>query len=280
MNRIVLILLATSLAGLLGGSAHAETETRGLECLKSARFLAPIDSPDYRKYAPDRDVQPLHLALDVTPDFKQRTIAGQATLRFQPLIKPVSEVKLDAVDLNVASVTSTEKIQGYQVANDMLTITFATPVPPDKQVSVTITYSAEPKEGIYFRTPEMGYKPGDTHLFSQGEEIEARHWYPCFDSPNEKFTSEVTCRVPGRHDGDFEWPAGLAREGPGHRAWRLSLVAGTASRQLPDYPGGGLFQEAGGQAQRRAPGISTRRRPKSNEAANSFRDTQRHHGLF
>jgi aminopeptidase N len=42
----------------------------------------------------------------------------------------------------------------------------------------------------------MGYKEGDTHLFTQGEAIEARHWYPCFDAPNEKFTSEITCRVP------------------------------------------------------------------------------------
>jgi aminopeptidase N len=196
MNRDVQILLAASLAGCLTSHVRAETETSSLECLKSARFLAPIDSPDYRKYAPDREVQPLHLALDITPDFKQRTIAGQATLRFQPLVKPVQEVKLDAVDLNVASVTSTEKIQAYQAADDKLIITFAASIPPDKQVSVTITYSAEPTAGIYFRTPEMGYKEGDTHLFSQGEEIEARHWYPCFDSPNEKFTSEVTCRVP------------------------------------------------------------------------------------
>jgi aminopeptidase N len=42
----------------------------------------------------------------------------------------------------------------------------------------------------------MGYKEGDTELFSQGESILARHWYPCFDSPNAKFTSEVTCRDP------------------------------------------------------------------------------------
>jgi len=192
----VQILLAASLAGFLTGYTRAENEASGLECLKRASFLAPIDSPDYRKYAPDRVVQPLHLALDITPDFKQRTIAGQATLQFQPLAKPVQEVKLDAVDLNVASVTSTEKIQAYQVADDKLIITFASSIPPDQQVSVTITYSAEPTAGIYFRTPEMGYKEGDTHLFSQGEEIEARHWYPCFDSPNEKFTSEVTCRVP------------------------------------------------------------------------------------
>jgi aminopeptidase N len=196
MNRVVQILLAASFVGFPTSDTRAENEASSLECLKSARFLAPIDSPDHRKYAPDREVQPLHLALEVTPDFKQRTIAGRATLQFQPLVKAVQEVKLDAVDLNVVSVTSGEKIQGYQVADDKVVITFADPIPPDKQVSATITYSAEPTEGLYFRTPEMGYQEGDTHLFSQGEEIEARHWYPCFDSPNEKFTSEVTCRVP------------------------------------------------------------------------------------
>src|SRR5581483_8292195 len=44
---------------------------------------------------------------------------------------------------------------------------------------------------------ELGYDPRDEALFSQGEAIEARRWYPCFDAPNEKFTSEVTCHVPG-----------------------------------------------------------------------------------
>jgi aminopeptidase N len=196
MKRAIQILLAASLTVNLARHALAEEEETGLACLKRAGFLAPIDSPDHRRYAPDHDVQPLHLALDVTPDFKQRTVTGQATLQFQPVAKPVREVKLDAVGLNVASVSCSESIQAYQVTEDKIIITFAKPVPPDRQVSATIVYSAEPTEGLYFRTPEMGYKPGDTHLFSQGEEIEARHWFPCFDSPNEKFTSEVTCRVP------------------------------------------------------------------------------------
>ena len=65
-----------------------------------------------------------------------------------------------------------------------------------KEASVTIAYRAEPTQGLYFRTPEMGYKAGDTHLYTQGEPTEARHWYPCFDAPNEKFTSEIVCRVP------------------------------------------------------------------------------------
>ena len=192
MNKTTCLLLL----GLTLFSASAKTETETIQCLKSSTFLAPADSPDHLKYAPDREVQVLHLALEVTPDFKQRTVAGKAVWQFKPLIKPLRELRLDAVDLTVESVTSPEKIEAFQAADQNLIITFAEPIPADKQVSVTVAYHAEPTQGLYFRTPEMGYKTGDTHLFSQGEEIEARHWYPCFDSPNEKFTSEVTCRVP------------------------------------------------------------------------------------
>src|ERR1043166_424048 len=196
MNRLLSALLPVSILFLLTTVVRAENEEDKIYCTKSANFLVPIDSAEYRKYAPERDVQVLHLALEVTPDFKQRTIGGKTTLRFKTMAKPVQELKLDAVDLNVQTVESTEKVQHYQVAGEKLVITFAAPIPADKEAAVTITYSAEPKQGLYFRTPEMGYKQGDTHLFSQGEAIQARHWYPCLDSPNMKATSEVTCHVP------------------------------------------------------------------------------------
>jgi aminopeptidase N len=195
MKNIFHLIVSIALICLAAAPVRAD-DAAAIECIKSATFLAPPDSPDHLKYAPDREVEVLHLALDITPDFKQRTIEGKATLQFKPIIKPVQEIKLDSVDLNIDSVTSTEKIQGYQVTDDKLVVTFAGPIPAGKEADVTVTYHAEPTLGLYFRTPEMGYKEGDTHLFSQGEEIEARHWYPCFDSPNEKFTSEVTCRVP------------------------------------------------------------------------------------
>ncbi len=189
-------IICVAFACLFTAVARAETETVLIECVKSASFLAPMDSPDHRKYAPDRTVQVLHLALDVTPDFKRRTVAGTAAWTFKPRIKPVRELKLDAIDLKVQSVTATEKLQSYQVTAESVIVTFAEPIPPDRETSLTITYQAEPANGLYFRTPEMGYKEGDTHLFSQGEQTEARYWYPCFDSPNELFTSEMTCRVP------------------------------------------------------------------------------------
>ena len=196
MNRLQFALLPVTIVLLLTTAVRAENEESKIYCTKSAAFYAPLDSPEYRKYAPEREVQVQHLALEVTPDFKQRTIEGKTTLRFKPMAKAVQELKLNAVDLNVRSVDSTEKVQHYQVSGENLVITFAAPIPADKDVTLTIAYSAEPKQGLYFRTPEMGYKQGDTHLFTQGEAIQARHWYPCLDAPNMKASSEVTCHVP------------------------------------------------------------------------------------
>ena len=149
-----------------------------------------------RQYAPDRDFDLLHLRLDVTPDFQRRTIAGTATLRLQPNARPLREVRLDAVDLNIQSVTATAPVQAWQSTTNQLVVTFQEPLPAGRETSVTITYDAEPRAGLYFRTPEMGYREGEAHLFTQGEAITARHWYPCFDSPNERFTSEIICHVP------------------------------------------------------------------------------------
>src|SRR5438445_37776 len=196
MQKLSHLFVATALVSFWATIAYPEETATRIECAKSAHFLAPPDSPDHRKYAPDREVEVLHLALDVTPNFQQRTVRGQATWQFKPILKPVRELKLDAVDLTLQSVTATEKIQGYQATDKEVIVTFAEPIPPGRETSLAITYQAEPMQGLYFRTPEMGYKEGDTHLFTQGESVEARHWYPCFDSPNEMFTSEITCRVP------------------------------------------------------------------------------------
>jgi len=207
-------------------------------CRKLPTFPAPTESSATRKYAPDREVDILHLTLEVTPDFKRRTISGEATWTFKPIAKPLQELRLDAVDLAIASVTATEKIQAYQSTDEQLVITFEKTIPPDKETRVMIKYSAEPQKGLYFRTPEMGYKVGDEHLFTQGEAIEARHWFPCYDFPNEKFTSEITCHVPedmtvlsnGRLVSQEKDSAGLlavhwAQEKP-HVNYLISLVAG------------------------------------------------------
>ncbi len=153
------------------------------------------DTPD-RQYAPPRDVDITRVTIDVTPDFEERTIQAITTIRFAPISRLLTELKLDAIDLNVVSVVSDAKIAGYTATDKDITITFHPPLLPGEEHSVTILYDAEPRQGLYFRTPEMGYPETDAHLFTQGESHDAPHWFPNFDYPNERFSSEVICRVP------------------------------------------------------------------------------------
>ena len=148
------------------------------------------------KYAPDRKVVIEHLALDITPDFTKRTIAGSATFTFKPIGSALEELRLDAVDLNIAKVTCSEELAGHHVTEKEILITFAHALAHGKQATLTIEYSAQPTKGLYFRVPSNGYLANESHLWTQGESIDSRYWFPCYDAPNLKYTSEITCHVP------------------------------------------------------------------------------------
>ena len=180
-------------------SSFAPGETREWTCryCESMARAAASDALESRKYARDREIDILHLKLDVIPDFEKRTVSGLSTIRFRPIAKPIQEVTFDAYFLDVDEVTSNIKIASHENTDKAIVIMFAEPIPSGAEVEVSIRYSAEPKsKGLYFRTEAMGYPKGDDHIFTQGETHEARHWYPCYDFPNEKFTTEMICHVP------------------------------------------------------------------------------------
>ncbi|MCA9263904.1 MAG: HEAT repeat domain-containing protein [Planctomycetales bacterium] len=150
-----------------------------------------------RHYAPDRNVDIDHIHIDVTPDFQKHTVQGTTTITFIPIAKPLAELKLDAVDLQVSDVSSpTATIADHSSTKTHLTILFDPPIAAGTKTDVSIRYTAEPVKGLYFRTAKMGYAETDTHLWTQGEPHEARHWFPCYDYPNERSSTSVTCHVP------------------------------------------------------------------------------------
>lgn len=175
----------------------AEDEIARLGCYKTAGFFAPPDAQGIsRQYADDREVVVTHLKVDVTPDYKAREISATTTVRCKVLGRAFQEVRFDAINLRIKRLQSNAKVLTWRSTTDELVVTFAEPLGAGREFEVTVDYSASPAKGFYFRTPEMGYKPGDDHLFTQGESIEARHWYPCLDTPNQMFTSEIICRIP------------------------------------------------------------------------------------
>ncbi len=165
---------------------------------RTVPHFQPMSStePVERKYAPDRNVDIQNIIIDVTPDFKERSVEGTTTIKFSPISKDLTELRLDAIELLVSSVTGSVKIAGYTVGDKAITITFDKPIKPGTETTVVIKYKAFPKDGLSFRTPELGYKESDIHVFSQGESHTAPYWYPNYDYPNERSTSEVICHVP------------------------------------------------------------------------------------
>jgi aminopeptidase N len=194
------LILTVILANLSLAAGRAEEVYHCSHCKRIAtEWLAAEAKPDQapsRKYAPDKHIDVMHLKLEVTPDFGNRAVTGKATMEFQPVARPLRQLKLNAVDLQIESVESKHKIQAYQVTEDIIEITFATAIPTTEKSEVTIHYKVTPKKGLYFRTAEMGYKQGDTQLWTQGEPEDHRHWFPSHDYPNEKFTTEMICHVP------------------------------------------------------------------------------------
>lgn len=228
------------------------------------------DAEVERKYAPPRYIDLLNLKLDVTPDFDRRTVAGTATLTFTPIGKPLDELQLDAIDLSVKAVRSSARVEDFTSSREHLTVTFTEPLAVGEQYSLEIEYSAEPREGLYFRTPEMGYPAEDIHVFTQGEPQKGRHWFPCHDYPNERCTTEIICHVPaemtvlsnGRllsETVNGEAKAVHWRQDQPHVCYLITLVAGRFSK-LDDLD-------------REVPLAFYAQPSVAEHAANSFRDT-------
>lgn len=181
---------------LLPLTAFAESDFLG-RCEKGGLMPPGLNPVQGRKYARDRLVDVKHLALDVTPDFQRRSVAGKCTISFTPIARDLRRVELDAVGLTIDAVGAAgATVTGHEVTKDKLIINFAAPLAAGAEATVTVRYRVTPEHGLYFRTPEMGYPAGDTQCWTQGEAEYHRFWFPCYDYPNDRFTTEVVCHAP------------------------------------------------------------------------------------
>ena len=135
-------LLACLALTLLVPYRSARAEAEHLYCAHGHGWLAAgADSSEFLKYAPSREIDILHVAIDATPDFKARSVSAKTTLRFVPIAKPFAELKLNAIDFTVSTVESSEKILGYHATDQTLSLF-------DKLFQRFIGSNVEPTESI------------------------------------------------------------------------------------------------------------------------------------
>jgi aminopeptidase N len=155
--------------------------------------------PDTKaKYAADRTCDIEHVKLVVAIDTAARRIAGTVTLHVRNIIAGATTLVLDAVELTINGVMVDGKRVAFRYTGDKLHIPVAarsgrkaaTPT------HVAIDYHGSPRRGLYFVGPDAEYPDKALQAWTQGQDTDSRYWFPCFDSPNQKATSEVEVTIP------------------------------------------------------------------------------------
>jgi aminopeptidase N len=148
------------------------------------------------KYAPDRvfDVQHLALALDIDP--QRRTVEGTATLRGAVVAPGTRAIELDAVELEIDRVAVDGAAATFRHDGRKLQIELASPAKLGAELVVAVRYRGAPRRGLYFVGPDEDYPRKPLQVWSQGQDEDSRHWFPCVDTPNQKATTEVEVTVP------------------------------------------------------------------------------------
>jgi aminopeptidase N len=159
----------------------------------SALFVLLFVSPQFaQNRARTFDVQ--HYTIRTSFDRAAKTVTGDTTIHLAPLKANLTTVELDAVGLNYKFVqleNSNKNLQYRQTA-DKLLITLDKPYAPKDTVSLRIVYTCQPQKGIYFVDAEREKNKivRDAQIWTQNEAEEARHWFPAYDFPDDKATSE------------------------------------------------------------------------------------------
>jgi len=150
-----------------------------------------------KKYAPDKVADIQHIRLEVAFDLPRRILWGRCTTTLAPLQEGLAKLELDCVELAVDAVEDGDgRRLPFEHDGTRLTVRFPRPLPKGKPVEIAVSYHGSPRSGLYFTGPSKEYPKKAVQVWSQGQDEDSRYWFPCFDYPNEKATSETLVTVP------------------------------------------------------------------------------------
>ncbi len=151
--------------------------------------------------AGERPVDVRHIRLDLQVDLPKKAVDGVATLRFTSL-RELRHLGLDAVGFKVNKVTLARGDGDGATARfghdgKTLTVDFEPAWPAGQAGTLRVDYQVrEPKEGLHFFGPTKDTPDAPLTVWSQGEPVSNRHWFPCLDQPDQRQSTEIVVTVP------------------------------------------------------------------------------------
>ena len=177
-------------------------EERGLAgCGRASAGAAAYGRPfpltgDQPHYARDLVVDVRHIKLEISIDPAARRVAGTATHTVRGINDGVRAIEFDAAEMSIESVSAGGKPVKFDYVDPVLRVDLGRALRAGATVDVAIRYAATPRRGLYFTAPDADYPDKPLQAWTQGQDEDSRHWYPCIDFPNHQQTSEVIVTVP------------------------------------------------------------------------------------
>ncbi|WP_226664526.1 M1 family metallopeptidase [Microbulbifer aggregans] len=213
-------LLACSLAAVTAGCSKSEapaekpsaeqipesaTEYKPENLEKEAPMAdkaAPESGVDYHSFANTNDYLVKHVDFDLTADFDNKVLSGQAILDLKVLNSKNKPLVLDTRDLDIKAVRA-------GIGSDLKPVKFSlgkvdphlgTPLKinlPKGANKVAIEYQTSPgASGVQWLEPQQTAGKKHPFLFTQAQAIHARSFIPLQDSPKARVTYKATIHTP------------------------------------------------------------------------------------
>lgn len=167
---------------------------RRLAAERADKVFAEESAPEHQPR--DREFHVKHIKLGIELDVPNRRVAGTSTVTLAPINDGLKRVELDAVDLTIRGVRGEGKALEFDHREGKLAVRLPKAYKSGQEFSLAVRYEGRPKKGLFFIAPDKDYPKDQPMVWSQGESEDNKFWFPCYEAPNDKMTSEVVVTVP------------------------------------------------------------------------------------
>jgi aminopeptidase N len=212
------------------------------------------------QYVPSHDFDTKHIALDLRFDWEQQQVIGVETITLSPLTKGLERIELDAAEMaftKISLASGASLNYEFDIRKQKLWITLDHPYQLADVLTLVIEYRTNGQSrltglvggGLRFIKPTADDPARPKQIWSQGESEYNHYWFPCYDHPNDFFTSEIYATVEkpltvisngklletkdnGKGARTFHWKIDQP-----HAAYLTSIVVGEYTPITQEYEG-------------------------------------------
>ena len=141
--------------------------------------------------ARDRTYHVIHYKIEVSFDELKKMLMGKVTTTLVPFTSDFTTLEFDAENMDFKKVSLGKTVLPFDSLAKTIRIHLDKAYSFRDTLTVSIEYSCVPQKGLYFIQPDSAYPDKPWQIWSQGEDMDNHFWFPCWDFPNDKATSEV-----------------------------------------------------------------------------------------